>query len=165
MTLASTDSAPLTAAEVLQLLPQKPPFRFLDQLLEIGPNGAIGAYTFTGSESFYEGHFPGDPVTPGVILLETMCQTGLVALGIYLLGLETSRFELLRTTTLFTDAQVEFERVVRPGSTVHVHAERVLWRRRKLRARVRLLLDDGILVAHGTVAGVGVSLTGATHAA
>ena len=62
------------------------------------------------------------------------------------------------TTTLFTDAQVEFEHVVRPGSVVHVQAERLLWRRRKLRSRVRLSLDDGTLVAHGTVAGIGATL-------
>ncbi len=147
----------LTADEVLDLIPQKPPFRFLDRLVAIDETSATGEYTFRRDEWFYAGHFPGHPVTPGVILLEAMCQTGLVALGIYLLGLESPREEVARTVTLFTDSQVEFERVVPPGASVRIHADRVFWRRRKLRSSVRLTLADGTPVAAGVVSGMGVS--------
>lgn len=150
----------LTAEEVLELLPQQRPFRFVDRLIELSETRAVGQYTFRPDESFYAGHFPGDAVTPGVILIETMCQTGLVALGIYLLGLEAPRDEVARTVTLFTSCEVEFERVVRPGETVRVTAERVFWRRRKLQSRVALTLADGTPVATGTVAGLGVRRDG-----
>ena len=150
----------LTADDVLALLPQRPPFRFLDRLTAIDNDGASGEYTFRPDEFFYRGHFPGDPVTPGVILIETMCQTGLVAFGIYLLGLEVPREEVARTVTLFTESEVEFERIVRPGETVRVTAEKVFWRRRKLRSRVVLTLADGTPVAKGTVAGMGVRRDG-----
>jgi len=146
----------LTPEDVLTLLPQKEPFRFVDRLTAIDEHAASGEYTFRPDEFFYRGHFPGDPVTPGVILIETMCQTGLVAFGIYLLGLEVPREEVARTVTLFTDSEVEFERIVRPGETVRVSAEKVFWRRRKLRSRVVLTLADGTPVAKGTVAGMGV---------
>lgn len=146
----------LTASEVLELLPQQRPFRFIDRLVEIDEQRAVGEYSFRPDETFYAGHFPGDPVTPGVILLEAMCQTGLVALGIYLLGLEVPRAEVERTVTLFTDSHVEFERVVRPGATVRIDAEKIFWRRRKLRSSVRLSLADGTPVAAGTVSGMGV---------
>ncbi len=146
----------MTASEVLELLPQQRPFRFLDRLVAIDERRAVGEYSFRPDESFYRGHFPGDPVTPGVILLEAMCQTGLVALGIYLLGLDAPRAEVEQTITLFTDAQVEFDRVVRPGATVRIEAEKVFWRSRKLRSKVRLSLADRTLVASGTVSGMGV---------
>lgn len=147
---------PLTPDEVLALIPQQRPFRFLDRLIELHPEGAAGEYRFRDDETFYAGHFPGDPVTPGVILIETMCQTGLVALGIYLLGLEVPREEVARTVTLFTDCQVEFERIVRPGDAVRVEATRVFWRRRKLKSEVTLTLAGGEPVAKGTVSGMGV---------
>jgi 3-hydroxyacyl-[acyl-carrier-protein] dehydratase len=147
----------LTSDEVLQLIPQQRPFRFIDRLIELNENRAVGEYTYKADESFYPGHFPGNPVTPGVILTETMCQTGLVAMGIYLLGLELPKEEVAKTVTLFTDSQVEFERVVRPLQTVRVTAEKVFWRRRKLKSNVVLTLADGTPVARGTVAGMGVS--------
>jgi 3-hydroxyacyl-[acyl-carrier-protein] dehydratase len=147
----------LTSEEVLELIPQQKPFRFIDKIIEIDESGAVGEYTYRQDETFYPGHFPGNPVTPGVILIETMCQTGLVALGIYLLGLEASREEVAKMVTLFTDSDVEFSKMVKPGDTVRVKAEKVFWRRRKLKSKVTLSLPDGTVVARGTVAGMGVS--------
>ena len=147
----------LTAEEVPDLIPQQPPFRFIDRLVELSESTAVGEYTFRVDENFYQGHFPGNPVTPGVILVETMCQTGLVAMGIYLLGLELPREEVAKTITLFTDAEVEFARVVPPEATVRVTAEKLFWRRRKLKSKVTLTLADGTYVAGGTVSGMGVS--------
>jgi len=147
----------LTAEEVLDLVPQQRPLRFIDRLVHLDADGAVGEYTFRADETFYPGHFPGNPVTPGVILIEAMCQTGLVALGIYLLGLEIDRHEVASTVTLFTDSNVEFSKMVKPGDTVRVTARKVFWRRRKLRSEVTMTFADGTLVARGTVAGMGVS--------
>ena len=148
----------LTPQQVLDLIPQQRPFRFIDRLVEMNESTAVGEYTFRADETFYEGHFPGNPVTPGVILIETMCQTGLVAMGIHLMGLEMPREDVARTITLFTDADVEFARVVHPEATVRVTAEKLFWRRPKLKSKVQLTLADGTYVAGGTVSGMGVPL-------
>ena len=147
----------LTMDEVLALIPQQRPFRFIDRLVSIDADHAVGEYTFRPDESFYAGHFPGNPVTPGVILLETMCQTGVVALGLYLLGLEVPREEVSKHVTLLTESEVEFERVVKPGESVRIEAQKVYWRRRKLKSKIALSLADGTPVARATVGGLGVS--------
>lgn len=147
---------PLSPAEVLALVPQQPPFRFLDEIVELSADGIVGRYTFRRDESFYAGHFPDMPITPGVILLETMAQTGVVALGIYLKALEVDREELGRWRSVFTDAEVEFVDAVLPGETVICRAEKVFWRRNKLRSRVEMTRPDGRVVAACALAGLGV---------
>ncbi|MGZ3653668.1 MAG: 3-hydroxyacyl-ACP dehydratase FabZ family protein [Bdellovibrionota bacterium] len=146
----------MNTRELLELIPQQKPFRFVDEIVEVNDLTITGRYTFRPDESFYAGHFPGNPVTPGVILLESMCQVGVVALGIYLLSKEESPEEVRRWTTMFADAQVEFMRPVFPGTTVTVKGEKVFWRRKKLRSRVEMFDAGGNLVAQATASGIGV---------
>jgi len=146
----------MTPAEVLAKVPQQAPFRFLDSILELSDTHITGEYTFKDDEFFYKGHFPGDPVTPGVILTEAMAQTGVVALGLYLLSLTVDETELSAWTTFFTECEMEFYLPVLPGETVKITGEKVYFRRMKLKSKVRLYLANGDLAAEGTVAGVGV---------
>lgn len=146
----------MTPEQVLNALPQQPPFRFLDQILALDAERIVGRYTFKTDEYFYRGHFPGDPVTPGVILIETMAQTGVVALGLYLSAQTLPAAELPAWTTFFTECHVEFHCPVLPGETVTVRAEKLFFRRMKLSSRAGLYLANGDLAAEGTLAGVGV---------
>jgi 3-hydroxyacyl-[acyl-carrier-protein] dehydratase len=146
----------LTPAQVLDLLPQQPPFRFVDEILELDEQRIAGTYTFRPDEWFYAGHFPGRPITPGVILLESMCQVGVVALGIYLFALEHTTEEARAWTTLFVEAETEFLKSVLPGEKVTIRGERIFWRRHKLRARIQMFAADGTLVAQTTASGLGV---------
>ena len=142
--------------EILSYLPQQDPFRFLDEIIELDDCHIVGRYTFKEDEYFYKGHFPGDPVTPGVILTESMAQTGVVALGLYLTYLKVGKEELNKWTTFFTDNQMEFYKPVFPGSTVIIKGEKQFFRRMKLRSKVRMFLENGDLVAEGIVSGMGV---------
>jgi len=142
--------------DILNLLPQQKPFRFLDQIIELDDNHIVGQYTFKLDEYFYQGHFPGDPVTPGVILTEAMAQTGVVALGLYLTSKIVPPEQVSSWTTFFTDCQMEYYKPVFPGQTVVIKGEKIFWRKMKLKSSVRMYLENGDLVAEGTVSGMGV---------
>ena len=148
--------APLSGARILELLPQQEPFRFVDEILEVDDDHIVARYTFRRDAAFYRGHFPGNPITPGVLLIEAMAQTGVVALGIYLVARDKGIEEVRRVLTVFTDVTAEFTGVVRPGDTVTIRARKVFFRRMKLRAEVEMRLADGSLVASATVAGMGI---------
>ena len=74
----------LTPADVLPMIPQQEPFRFVDEILELGDEKVSGTYRWRPEADFYRGHFPGNPVTPGVLLVECMAQCSVVPLAIYL---------------------------------------------------------------------------------
>ena len=152
---------PLSGAEVLALLPQREPFRFVDEILEIDDEHVVSRYTFRPEADFYRGHFPGNPITPGVLLIEAMAQTGVVALGISIVARERGVEDVKRVLTVFTDVTAEFSGVVRPGDTVTISARKVFFRRMKLRSDVEMRLADGSLVATATVAGMGVEAAAA----
>jgi 3-hydroxyacyl-[acyl-carrier-protein] dehydratase len=140
---------------VLARLPQQAPFRFVDEILEIDDEHVVAAYTWRADAEFYRGHFPDNPVTPGVLLVESMAQAAVVALGLYLLDRE-SPDEAHKLVTLFTDVNVEFSGVVRPGQRVLIRGRKLFFRRRKLRSEVEMCLEDGALVCSGTLSGMGV---------
>ncbi|HOG15877.1 MAG: 3-hydroxyacyl-(acyl-carrier-protein) dehydratase FabZ [Syntrophaceae bacterium PtaU1.Bin231] len=150
-----------TVAELLAAVPQQRPFRFIDDILEIDENHVVGACRFRPDEAFYAGHFPGNPVTPGVILIETMAQTGVVAFGLYLM--KRSGETAAGWLTLFTTAdEVEFSGIVRPGERVIVRGEKVYFRRGALKCRVRMERENGEPVCTGTLAGMRVPAGDAT---
>lgn len=141
---------------VLSLVPQQAPFRFIDRILEVDGERIVGQYTFKQDEFFYRGHFPGRPVTPGVILIETMAQTAVVSLGIYLM-LREGHEDPGKFLTVFTEVNAEFLKEVKPGDQVIIKAERLFWRRRKLKAKAEIYLPNGELAVTATLSGLGVA--------
>ncbi len=146
----------MTPQEVLDRIPQREPFRFIDEILELSDDHIVAAYTFRPELDFYRGHFPGQPITPGVILIETMAQAGVVGLGIHILSQELGPDEAGKYMTLFTDAAVDFGGVVPPGARVITTGRKVFFRRKKLRSEVKMELEDGSVVCSGTLSGMGI---------
>lgn len=147
-------------AQILDLIPQQRPFRFIDDILEVDDQHIRAVYRFRDDEFFYQGHFPGHPVTPGVILIETMAQAGVVALGIAIL-LHQNRpvSEIREMKTLFTFAEsVEFTGMVAPGEKVAVFGEKIYFRRGSIKTEVSIERQSGQSVCTGVLMGTGVKL-------
>lgn len=142
----------MTTKEIVTLLPFSSPFLFVDELHEINDDGVQGSYTFKETEFFYKGHFKNTPVTPGVILTETMTQIGLVCLGIYLL-----REELTKNTSpaiALTATNVEFLAAVFPGERVTVISQKEYFRFGKLKCKVEMRNSEDKIVCSGMISGM-----------
>ncbi|MCF8111263.1 MAG: beta-hydroxyacyl-ACP dehydratase [Desulfobacteraceae bacterium] len=146
--------------QVLDLVPQQRPFRFIDDIVDVDENRITAVYRFREDEFFYRGHFPGQPVTPGVILIETMAQAGVVALGIsILLHQKKAVSEIAEMKTLFTLADsVEFTGLVPPGERVFVYGEKIYFRRTSIKTRAEIVRENGESVCTGLLTGTGVKL-------
>ena len=140
----------MNTAEILEKLPYSAPFLFVDELLSVDENGVTGTFRFGENLDFYKGHFKHHPITPGVILTETMAQIGLVCLGIYLSGDEINS----ETQIGLTSTDIEFLKPVFPNEKVTVISEKIYFRFNKLKCKVKMLNEKNETVCEGTIAGI-----------
>jgi 3-hydroxyacyl-[acyl-carrier-protein] dehydratase len=140
----------LNAQHIIEKLPYKKPFLFVDELVHIDENGVTGTFTFNENLEFYKGHFIDNPVTPGVILSEVMAQIGVVCLGIYLLNETLSK----STAIALTSTDIEFLKPVFPDEKVTVTSQKIYFRFGKLKCKVSMKNDTGQTVCTGTIAGM-----------
>ena len=135
--------------EILNKLPYSKPFLFVDEIISIDDNGAVGSFLFDENLYFYEGHFKNNPITPGVILIETMAQIGLVCFGIYLLKNENKNINFAMTSS-----EIDFLKPVFPNKKVIVYSEKVYFRFGKLKCKVRMENANNEIVCSGTISGM-----------
>lgn len=138
--------------EIISKLPYSQPFLFVDEILEVDENGIRGTYTFDANHEFYKGHFKDNPVTPGVILTETMAQIGLVCFGIHLMN--ESENSIADVKIALTSSEVDFFKPVFPAEKVIVISKKVYFRFNKLKCKVEMLNEKQELVCRGTIAGM-----------
>jgi 3-hydroxyacyl-[acyl-carrier-protein] dehydratase len=103
--------------EIENLLPHRQPFLFVDEIVQADDKKIVARHVFTEKEFFFPGHFPGYPVVPGVILVETMAQSG---------GAGLRKIGVLGDGALFflaTVDKVKFRRQIRPGEEVRCEIE------------------------------------------
>jgi len=103
--------------EIESLLPHREPFLFVDEIVEASKEKIVAKHVFSEKEFFFKGHFPEYPVVPGVILVETMAQSG---------GAGLRKLGVMGGDALFflaTVDKVKFRRQVRPGDEVRSEIE------------------------------------------
>lgn len=136
--------------EIISRLPYSKPFLFVDEIIHIDENRVEGTYTFDENLDFYKGHFKDNPITPGVILTETMVQIGLVCLGIFLLNDNFST----KLSIALTSTDMEFLKAVYPKEKVTVISEKIYFRFGKLKCKVIMKNEKEEVVCSGTIAGM-----------
>jgi len=146
----------VSPSDLLSMLPYGPGFLFIDEFLEADRVHTVARYRFRRDEFFYAGHFRDRTLTPGVILLEAMCQGGMVAQGLYLLAHEIGVENARDYRFLVTGSQVEWLEQVRREDTVFIRSQLSAWRKRRIRTGVKLFRDSGALVATAAISGMGV---------
>ena len=143
--------------DILNYLPYKSSFLFVDNISKLNDDGVVGDYTLKKDAFFYEDHFPGNPVTPGVIITEIMAQIGVVVLGIHLMLTGNQEEGIIMdegSFPLLTSTNVEFYKMVLPEEKVIVISKKQYFRFGKLKCLIEMHNTANELVAKGTFAGV-----------
>ena len=128
----------LNNIEIQQIIPHRYPFLLVDKILEVeAGKKAIGIKNVTINEPFFQGHFPGNPIMPGVLMVEALAQVGAVAM----MSLEENKGKL----GVFAGIdEVRFKRQVVPGDTLRMEVEMITLRRNIGKAQATAYVGDEV---------------------
>ena len=110
----------LVSPEILKRIPHRPPFLFVDEIVSENAEGLVARRTWRADEDFYGGHYPGSPITPGVLLCESVFQTGALFLSRSL----SENGEPAGVPLLVKISDVRFRSPVYPGDTVTIEVKK-----------------------------------------
>ncbi|MBX3480940.1 MAG: 3-hydroxyacyl-ACP dehydratase FabZ [Caulobacter sp.] len=115
----STESGDINIGEILQRIPHRYPFLLVDRCEEFKPSESIvGIKCVTFNEPFFQGHFPGHPVMPGVLIVEALAQTGAIMMS------KSLNIDIAGKVIYFMSIDgVRFRSPVRPGDVLRMHVE------------------------------------------
>lgn len=130
--------------DIQKILPHRYPFLLVDRVLEIEEGKkATGIKNVTVNEPFFQGHFPQNPIMPGVLIVESLAQVG----AVMLLSMSENKGKL----GVFTGIEkMKFRRQVVPGDTLLLEAELLMYRHGMGKAAVKATVD-GQIAAQGEI--------------
>ena len=127
---------------IMEMIPHRYPFLMIDRVIDIVPDkSAIGIKNVTINEAFFQGHFPRQPVMPGVLVIEAMAQTAAVLVVETLEGAAAGKLVYFMTVE-----EGRFRKPVVPGDTLRVHVTKLRNRRNVWKFRGEAKVED-VLVA------------------
>ena len=143
---ASTPITSLSLDDILQCLPHRYPFLMVDKIVDIdGDDSAVGIKNITYNEPMFQGHFPGKPVFPGVLIVEGMAQTA----GAIVIAQERAKGERFIVYMLTID-KAKFRRPAGPGDRLEYHIKKIQRRRNVGRYEAKAIVD-GVVVAEAEI--------------
>ena len=106
---------------ILKKIPHRPPFLFIDSIIEVTEEKAVCERTIRPEEPQFEGHYPGNPIMPGVLLCESVFQAGAIYLST---KLEAEGMDLTKVTPVLSRiGEAKFKQMVKPGDVITIEAE------------------------------------------
>lgn len=128
--------------EIMKMLPHRYPFLLVDKLEveEAGVKG-IGLKNLTMNELFFQGHFPGNPIMPGVLQIEAMAQTA----GCIVMSADDNYADNKRNVLFMSVDGVKFRKPVRPGDQLKMHLEKIRERRNIFVFKGVSMVDDQVV--------------------
>jgi len=134
--------AELDIKQIMEMIPHRYPFLLIDKMRDIyAEEKAIGIKNVSMNEPFFQGHFPDNPIMPGVLLIEAMAQTAGVTV---MCGQENSETE--RMVLFMSVDSARFRKPVVPGDVVELHVEKIRSKRNVWKFKGKAIVD-GVLKA------------------
>jgi len=125
--------------EIMEILPHRFPFLMVDRIIELEDNKrAVGIKCVTYNEPYFQGHFPGEPIMPGVMITEALAQVG----GIMIMASKKDRKYLPYLAGI---KNMRFKRPVYPGSVLHIEVEMIGGKGNMGKVKGRVKVDDKIV--------------------